>query len=118
MATTPLLDAEYRPTFSGHETFPLRYGWLQKAYDAVVEADSGAEAVHVFRDPSSIARFGVGRNMVGSMRYWATGAGILKEADDGLVADWLGDLLFGESVVAALAPCESAETHGILLVVQ
>tara|TARA_R110000787_G_scaffold180697_4_gene292791 strand:+ start:3089 stop:4027 length:939 start_codon:yes stop_codon:yes gene_type:complete len=97
LATTPLLDAEYRPTFSGHETFPLRYGWLQKAYDAVVEADSGAEAVHVFRDPSSIARFGVGRNMVGSMRYWATGAGILKEADDGLVADWLGDLLFGES---------------------
>jgi hypothetical protein len=97
LATTPLLEAEYRPTFSGHETFPLRYGWLQKAYAAVVEAGSGAEAVHLFRDPSAIARFGVGRNMVGSMRYWATGAGILKDADDGLVADWLGDLLFGES---------------------
>lgn len=95
MAATPLLDTGYGPTFSGHETFPLRYGWLQKAYDAVVEAGSGADAVHVFRDPSSIARFGVGRNMVGSMRYWATGAGILKEVDDGLVADWLGDLLFG-----------------------
>ncbi|MEQ8301336.1 MAG: DUF4007 family protein [Hyphomonas sp.] len=95
MATTPLLAAGYGPTFSGHETFPLRYGWLQKAYDAVVEAGSGADAVHVFRDPSSIARFGVGRNMVGSMRYWATGAGILKEVDGGLVADWLGDLLFG-----------------------
>lgn len=97
MPTNPLLGAEYRPTFSGHETFPLRYGWLQKAYDAVAEAGSGAEAVHIFRDPSSIARFGVGRNMVGSMRYWATGTGILKEADDGLETDWLGDLLFGET---------------------
>jgi hypothetical protein len=96
LPTTPLLDAEYRPTFSGHETFPLRYGWLQKAYDAVAEAATGAQAVHVFRDPSSIARFGVGRNMVGSMRYWATGCGILKEAEDGLETDWLGDLLFGE----------------------
>jgi hypothetical protein len=92
---TPLLEAEYRPTFSGHETFPLRYGWLQKAYDAVAEAGSGAEAVHVFRDQSSIARFGVGRNMVGSIRYWATGTGVLKEADEGLAPDWVGDLLFG-----------------------
>ena len=101
MATNPLLEADYRPTFSGHETFPLRYGWLQKAYEAVAGAGSGTDAVHVFRDPSSIARFGVGRNMVGSMRYWATGAGILKDKDteSGLETDWLGDFLFGEGGV-------------------
>jgi len=23
--------------FSGHETFPCRYGWLKKGFDAVVE---------------------------------------------------------------------------------
>lgn len=24
----------FRPSFSGHETFPLRFGWLKKALDA------------------------------------------------------------------------------------
>lgn len=96
MPATPLLEADYRPTFSGHETFPLRYGWLQKAYFAAAEAGSGSDAVHLFRDPTSIARFGVGRNMVGAMRYWATGAGILKDSENGLEVDWLGDLLFGD----------------------
>lgn len=86
----------YRPTFSGHETFPLRYGWLQKAYYAVAETASAKDAVHVFRDPDSIARFGVGRNMVGAIRYWATAAGVLEESTDGLKPAWLGDMLFGK----------------------
>lgn len=92
-----LKNDQYRPSFSGHETFPLRYGWLQKAYHAVRCAPSPKDAVHVFRDPESIARFGVGRNMVGAIRYWATGAGILKETDDGLATTWLGGMLFGEN---------------------
>ena len=87
---------DYRPTFSGHETFPLRYGWLQKAYRAVDEAKSAKAAVRVFRDLDSIARFGVGRNMVGAIRYWATAAGILDETKDGLEATWLGTMLFGK----------------------
>lgn len=91
-----LKSNDYRPTFSGHETFPLRYGWLQKAYRAVDRAKSAKDAVHVFRDPDSIARFGVGRNMVGSIRYWATAAGVLDETDDGLETAWLGDMLFGK----------------------
>ena len=90
-----LKSDQYRPCFSGHETFPLRYGWLQKAYQAVSVASSPKDAVHVFRDPESIARFGVGRNMVGAIRYWATGAGILDETEEGLASGWLGDMLFG-----------------------
>ena len=88
--------ADYRPCFSGHETFPLRYGWLQKAYRAVSDAPTAKAAIHFFRDPDSIARFGVGRNMVGAIRYWATAAGILEETEGGLVIAWLGDMLFGE----------------------
>lgn len=91
-----LKSDEYRPCFSGHETFPLRYGWLQKAYEAVSRAESPKDAVHVFRNPDSIARFGVGRNMVGAIRYWATGAGILEETSEGLEVTWLGNMLFGE----------------------
>ena len=95
MSAQELKIDQYRPCFSGHETFPLRYGWLQKAYGAVSDALSPKDAVHIFRDPESIARFGVGRNMVGAIRYWATGAGILNETDDGLATAWLGDMLFG-----------------------
>ena len=92
-----LKSDDYRPTFSGHETFPLRYGWLQKAYRAVSEAASAKDAVYVFRDSESIARFGVGRNMVGAIRYWATAAGILEETKDGVATTWLGTMLFDES---------------------
>ena len=96
MSPYGLKNEEYRPCFSGHETFPLRYGWLQKAFVAVKKAASPKDAVHVFRDPESIARFGVGRNMVGAIRYWATGAGILEETNEGLEITWLGDMLFGD----------------------
>lgn len=97
MSAQELKSDEYRPSFSGHETFPLRYGWLQKAYRAVSEAPSAKDAVHVFRDPDSIARFGVGRNMVGAIRYWATAAGVLEETKDGLATTWLGAMLFDEN---------------------
>ena len=97
MSAQELKSDDYRPCFSGHETFPLRYGWLQKAYRAVSEAPSAKDAVHVFRDPDSIARFGVGRNMVGAIRYWATAAGILEETKEGLETTWLGAMLFGEN---------------------
>ena len=36
MARGPLFQYTYSPQFSGHETFPLRYGWLKKAYDRVL----------------------------------------------------------------------------------
>lgn len=94
MSAHGLISDGYRPSFSGHETFPLRYGWLQKAYRAVNEAPSAKHAVHVFRNPESIAHFGVGRNMVGAIRHWATAAGILEESGDGLLTTWLGAMLF------------------------
>jgi Protein of unknown function (DUF4007) len=96
VSTLGLKSDDYRPCFSGHETFPLRYGWLQKAYHAACDAPSAKDAVHVFRDPESIARFGVGRNMVGAIRYWATAAGILEETEDGLETTWFGTMLFGD----------------------
>ncbi|MDD4965391.1 DUF4007 family protein [Halothiobacillus sp.] len=96
MRLQDLKNEKYRPCFSGHETFPLRYGWLQKAYHAVSNASSPKEAVHVFRDPESIALFGVGRNMIAAIRYWAIGTGILDETKEGIETTWLGDMLFSE----------------------
>ena len=34
-----LYESDYKPKLSGHETFPLRYGWLKKAFDAVSDTE-------------------------------------------------------------------------------
>ncbi len=68
-----------KPVFSGHETFPLRYGWLKKTYDVVSEAERNMlDAKDVFNCPESVSSFGVGKNMVSSMRHWAVHTGILE----------------------------------------
>lgn len=95
MTRGPLYHGSYAPQFSGHETFPLRYGWLKKAYDAVAAAGGKAEIRAVFGE-DAIARFGVGKNMVTAIRHWAQAAGILVEsaAEKMVCATSLGDLLF------------------------
>lgn len=69
-----------KPIFSGHETFPLRYGWLKKVYDSMCcEEGAGRSARDVFNSDEAIALFGVGKNMVASMRHWATRTGVLDD---------------------------------------
>lgn len=63
--------------FAGHETFPLRLLWLKKVFDAVCDAADE----RTFKEQSAIARFGVGRNMVASMRYWALATGFFAERE-------------------------------------
>jgi hypothetical protein len=97
MARSPLFEPDYRPLFSGHETFPVRYGWLKKAYDAVRESQADPRNRSVFLRDDAIAAFGVGKNMVGSIRHWATSCGVIAE-DEGtgqLRPTEIGDLLFG-----------------------
>ena len=68
-------EQNYKPQFSGHETFPLRYGWLEKAFDAV--DSEGLNNQKIFADTSAIAHFGVGKNMVAAIRFWAQVAGVI-----------------------------------------
>ena len=98
MQRGPIYDDDYRPQFSGHETFPLRYGWLKKAYDAVSQREDDPNGKLVFTQESSIARFGVGKNMVSSMRHWAAASGIIEngETPNALVTTSLGKRLFGK----------------------
>ena len=79
MLGTPF-NSTVRGQFTGHETFPLRYGWLPKV--AAVMASKDAETRKIAFDPDhGIATFGVGRNMVASMRHWSVAARIV-ELDD------------------------------------
>lgn len=71
------LEIGERVQFAGHETFPLRLLWLKKAYDAV----EGGVNQGIFQEQSAIARFGVGRNMAVSMRYWGLASNFIEEID-------------------------------------
>ncbi len=79
MIRGPLHQKGYKPQLSGHETFPLRYGWLKKAFDAVSETEDNEISRSVFKANDAIARFGVGRNMVSSIKHWATAIGIIED---------------------------------------
>ena len=80
MNAAPKLRRETPIHFSGHETFPLRQMWLKKAFDQAV----GGEFIRksAFSDGKAIADFGVGKNMVASIRHWALACGIMREEGD------------------------------------
>jgi hypothetical protein len=65
--------------FSGHETFPLRQMWLKKAFEQAV--DGGRILKSTFSDEAAIASFGVGKNMVASIRHWALACGVMRELE-------------------------------------
>src|SRR5690242_13526584 len=77
-------------SFSGHETFPFRFPWLKKGFDAVQKDRS------VFSRDDAITTLGVGKNMVRSIRHWCLAAGILEETKDGLATTPLANLLFAD----------------------
>lgn len=82
--------------FSGHETFPFRYPWLKKGFDAVnAEGDA-------FLQPDAIAKLGVGKNMVRSIRHWCLAAGLVQEAtgEDAKRTGNLEPTAFGRKIFA------------------
>ena len=66
--------------FSGHETFPLRQMWLKKAFEQGIPCGRVPKAV--FTDENAIASFGVGKNMVSSIRHWALACDVLRESTE------------------------------------
>ena len=104
MTKGPLFTEEYKPLFSGHETFPLRYGWLKKAYDSVREAGELDQNKSVFLADDAIARFGVGKNMVASIRHWATCCSIIEESQSKISTTNIGDFLFSTNSTLGVDP--------------
>lgn len=105
MAFSLLDSSEEKLHFAGHETFPLRYGWLKKAYDAIrIEEESDKILGSIFNDERSIAEFGVGRNMVLSIKHWSLATDVLSaedipgERNTRISTGRIGQLLFGESL--------------------
>lgn len=58
--------------FSGHESFVCRYGWLPKAYQAVM-----ADPDLLRREEHAMHTLGIGRNMLKSLQFWCEATGVL-----------------------------------------
>lgn len=62
--------------FSGHETFPLRHGWLYKGLHYL---SSGNELKNTNTEDAikAVTSLGIGKNMVSSLRYWLEMTGLV-----------------------------------------
>lgn len=77
--------------FGRHETFPLRYAWLTKGYEAIIEHPD------VFAQPDlAMVKLGVGRNMVSAILYWLQAARLVEYADGRATPTALGDAILGD----------------------
>ena len=79
--------------FTGHETFPLRYGWLQKSVNQLnnkgnfsISTDEGVR--------EAVIELGVGKNMVSAIRYWAESSAVINLEAQTVTKE--GNYLFGE----------------------
>ena len=65
--------------FRAHETFFIRKGWLSKGMRCVNEKSD----VFVSKDENPMDVFGIGSNMVKSLRYWLQVVGLTEEPKSG-----------------------------------
>ena len=88
-----VLPQDFRPQFTGHETFPLRQLWLLKFVD-LVNALKAEDRKTLPSTEECIIRLGVGKNMVSSMRFWSEATGMTEAGR--LDTTKLGNLIFGD----------------------
>ncbi|MDN4056008.1 DUF4007 family protein [Massilia sp. YIM B02763] len=92
--------ADIEPLFSGHETFPLRQLWLRKAF-AQIDTYGEVAPKEVFSAEDAIERFGVGKNMVSSIKHWALACDVIRKVGkDSFRRGEIGEVLFGKN------PCD------------
>ncbi len=68
-----ITDAVPTPTFSHHESFHLRYGWLKKSYNQIQNDPQ------VFQSVNAPVILGVGKNMVRAIKFWSLASKIIKQ---------------------------------------
>lgn len=71
-----LAEKNYKPRFSGHETFPFRYLWISKLLLSI--KDHGHEKLNKMSLIDLMVTWGVGANMTKSIKYWGTALNIIN----------------------------------------
>lgn len=64
--------------FTGHDTFPLRYGWLYKAVN-YLNLGGNMQTSSELKAREAIVALGVGKNMVNAIRYWAEASSVIDK---------------------------------------
>lgn len=70
-----MLGNTVRFSFSGHDSFQCRQQWLKKGYDHRL-------AGRTFQEEDAVVHLGVGKNMVGAIRYWMKAFDLIDQADE------------------------------------
>lgn len=93
--------------FTGHDTFPLRYGWLFKATNHLSMGGS-FQISNEDKAREAIVELGVGKNMVNAIRYWAEASTIFESTvKANIVTHNVSDeakLIFGDGKTEGLDP--------------
>ena len=71
--------------FTGHDTFPLRHGWLFKSIN-LIENNVLLSASDVAKAEQAITALGVGKNMVNAIKYWAESTHVIKSVIENRVS--------------------------------
>ncbi len=78
-------------SFGRHETFPLRFGWLTKGFQAWLDNPD------VFEQEDAVVLLGVGKNMVNAIRYWMIATGVATSNGRELKPTRFGQRVFGRT---------------------
>ncbi|MCO7199600.1 DUF4007 family protein [Pseudoalteromonas sp. OANN1] len=85
-----------KSAFGRHETFFLRYGWLTKGFwkhlAHIAKTDFKED---IFKSDIALVELGVGKNMVGSIKYWLQATQLLESSANHLKPTKLGFELIG-----------------------
>ena len=77
-----------RYSFSGHESFQCKSLWLKKGYDYLTDG-------HSFNDIDAVAKLGVGKNMVASIRFWLRAFSLTKSDELQPISAYIFDSVKG-----------------------
>ncbi|MEL4881401.1 DUF4007 family protein [Shewanella algae] len=65
--------------FSGHQTFPIRYGWIYKIIQEIAKGESLSSSSNIEKQMQSM---GMGKNMVLSVRHWIRALNLVTCVDN------------------------------------
>ena len=70
-----LAENNYKPRFSGHETFPFRYLWISKLLISI--QNHGSENINKMSLMDLMVLWGCGANMTKSIKHWCIALDII-----------------------------------------
>ena len=83
--------------FSGHETFPIRYGWIEKLANFINNNISDTSfSIDLLKPENRSIEFGLGLNMAKSLKHWIFVTNILVTAPNNTAKyTSAGNIIFG-----------------------